>query len=174
MTLQNHEKDGVALVSERPSLWRRFMGMVYESVILFGIYVAVGLTVLPIFQWAGLLSGSRLSLYQAALFFAFGIYFTYCWSHGGQTLPMKTLQMRLLCRDGRGLSWARSWLRYALAWSGLLAGASILAVDPSAKLLAFAAFLLVGLVMQLGAAFGPTRQALHDRLLHTEIILVTR
>ena len=37
---------------------------------------------------------------QAFLFVVLGIYFIWFWSHGGQTLAMKTWHIRLVDRDG--------------------------------------------------------------------------
>lgn len=155
-----------------PSLWRRLMWAAYEGVILFGIYVFVGLLVLPLMQWSGVLGGTRLAIYQVLLLLAFGTYFTYCWHRSGQTLPMRTLQVRVQRRDGTLLSTGRAWARYLLSWSGLLAGAAILAVEPRRPVEAFAAFALATLALQAGAAFGPRRQALHDRWLDTEVVRV--
>ena len=38
---------------------------------------------------------------QAFLFLVLGLYFAWFWSHGGQTVAMKTWHIRLLTHDGR-------------------------------------------------------------------------
>ncbi len=55
------------------------------------------------------------------------VYFVWFWSHGGQTLAMKTWRLRLLTHDGRPVRPAQALLRYLLCWPSLaLGGAGIL------------------------------------------------
>lgn len=75
-------------------------------------------------------------------------YFVYCWTHGGQTLPMKTWRIRLVMRDGGAISLGTGIRRYAFAVIGIgLCG--------------------LGLVW---ALFDRERQFLHDRLAGTRIV----
>ncbi|MCH6088536.1 RDD family protein, partial [Salmonella enterica] len=64
-------------------------------------------------------------LRQAWLFVAIGAYFVLCWRRRGQTLPMKTWNIRLVDRDGQTPSTPRLILRYVLAWPLVLAGAAL-------------------------------------------------
>jgi uncharacterized RDD family membrane protein YckC len=52
---------------------------------------------------------------QAFLFVVFGMYFTWFWAKG-QTLAMKTWNIRVVDRAGRPLTQRRALLRYALSW----------------------------------------------------------
>ena len=52
---------------------------------------------------------------QAFLFVVFGIYFTWFWAKG-QTLAMKTWNIRVVDRFGRPVTQARALLRYILSW----------------------------------------------------------
>lgn len=151
------------------------MCSVYEFVILFGIFVAVGLVMLPMLRWSGPLVGARLTVFQIVLFIVFGVYFTVCWQRGGQTLPMKTLDLRVQrAADGLRLPWSTAWLRYVLGWSGLLAGGAVLSIEPTAHGTAFLAFAATSVLLQAAAAFGPSYQALHDRMIGTEVVVVAR
>src|SRR3546814_9260899 len=53
---------------------------------------------------------------QAVVFIAIGIYFIMCWRARGQTLPMKTWNIRLADRDGSTPPLSRLILRYILIW----------------------------------------------------------
>ncbi|WP_351119720.1 RDD family protein, partial [Psychrobacter sp. SMN/5/1215-MNA-CIBAN-0208] len=45
-----------------------------------------------------------------------GAYFVWFWTHGGQTLPMKTWRLRLESANGRPLSAGHALVRYVLGW----------------------------------------------------------
>ena len=87
-------------------------------------------------------------LFQLYLLAIGGAYFVYCWSHGGQTLPMKTWRFRVVRADGAPLSTARALHRFALALLG---------------------FLALGLGF-LWALVDRDRQFLHDRLAGTALV----
>jgi uncharacterized RDD family membrane protein YckC len=120
--------------------------MLYESLLALAIMFFAGL----LFYGAasGRLSGVIRHLFQIYLVAVLGLYFVWCWHRGGQTLPMKTWNLRLVCVDGGPVSVARGGLRYLLACvSASLAGAGY-----------FWAFL------------DRDRQFLHDRLAGTRIV----
>jgi uncharacterized RDD family membrane protein YckC len=104
--------------------WRRLMSAVYEGVILFGVvfFFAYGFSALTSFRGGeGLLRTS----FQVYLFVVLGVYFTWFWSKGRRTLPMKTMGVTLVASGtGLPLTTARAAWRYLLAsvlfW-GLLA-----------------------------------------------------
>ncbi len=52
---------------------------------------------------------------QAFIFIVVGIYFVWFWSKG-QTLAMKTWNIRVVDRQGRAISQTRAVLRYVLSW----------------------------------------------------------
>ena len=103
--------------------------------LLFGVLMIAGLIY-------GLVTQQRHALIgmhglQAFLFLVLGLYFGWFWSHGGQTVAMKTWHIRLLTKDGHPVSLPRAVLRYlwswlwflpALAWSyfaGIRSGGSV-------------------------------------------------
>src|SRR5690606_29352178 len=109
---------------------------------------------------------------QAILFLAIGVYFVLCWRYSGQTLPMKTWNLRLVDRDGTTPKPGRLILRYLLIWpipllaALLVKGGSLLTGYSSTDLLiVFAPF-----AHFLWAWFDPQRQFLHDRLLGTRLV----
>jgi uncharacterized RDD family membrane protein YckC len=76
------------------------------------------------------------------------IYFVYCWTHGGQTLPMRTWRVRLVARDGGAITLRTGIYRYLFALAG---------------------FGLCGLGLA-WALFDRDRQFLHDRIAGTKIV----
>jgi uncharacterized RDD family membrane protein YckC len=146
------------------------MAMVYESVLLFGVTFAAGLALLSLSVWTVPLSGARRHVLQAALFVVIGAYFVWCWSRSGQTLALKTWQLRVIDEDGRSPSLPRAIGRYLLSWTLFLPGLAYIAIaEPSragsliALALGFAALLIPAIV-------DPARRLLHDRWTGTRIV----
>ncbi len=54
-------------------------------------------------------------LLQLWLLFLTGVYFCYCWTRGGQTLPMKTWRIRLVATGGGPVALKTAVVRYMLA-----------------------------------------------------------
>lgn len=131
-----------------PSIRRRIFSMAYESLLLLGV-LSVG------FLLPHLVLGMGLSLVlpgwalQIHVFILLGVYFLWCWRHGGQTLAMQTWKIQLTTPSGLPPSTARLAVRYALAWPSLL-------------------YFGVGI---LWALFDRDRQFLHDRLTGTRLVL---
>ncbi|MFT0532817.1 RDD family protein [Castellaniella hirudinis] len=152
-----------------PSRWRRFACMMYESVLLFGVVFLAGYLFDTLTQSRDglMLRHGR----QAFLFCAIGVYFLACWRRGGQTLPMKTWNIRLTDRGGRPLAGGRLALRYLLLWpiplaaALLVAGLSHLSGWASLDLLIITA----PFFHFIWTWFDPQGQFLHDRLLGTEL-----
>jgi len=158
-----------------PSIWRRFMGMVYEAcLVYFAISFIASYVFLSFFQWKWPLNNSQSAILSAYLFFIYGLYFTYFWRRGGQTLPMKTVEVKLTTTQGQSVGLVRSWWRYLLCWWGLLPGALIVTVAPHLSLLAFLVFVGAFCVSVSWAKFDSDGQFLHDRLAGTRLQLVYR
>ena len=143
--------------------------MVYEAMLLFGVLFIAGWLFSTLLQ-------QRHALYLRAglqlwLFFVLAIYFIWFWTHGGQTLAMKTWRIKAVdAQQGRPLSVQRALARYVLAWLWFIPGLSlayffgdshwILISLPVANLLLWAATIYL----------DPKRQFLHDRLAGTRLI----
>ena len=143
--------------------WRRLMSAVYEGVILFGVvfFFAYGFSALTSFRGA---EGPLRSAFQVYLFLVLGTYFTWFWSKGRRTLPMKTMGVVLVtARTGRPLGSLRAAWRYLLAslffW-GLLAVVW--------KLSAW--WLILWPLPFAWVLFIPRRQALYDVLAGTMLV----
>ena len=150
-----------------PSLLRRMACWVYEGMLLFGVLFIAGYLFGTLTQTRNAMD-NRHGL-QAFLFLIFGIYFVWLWSKG-QTLAMKTWNIRLVDVQGRPVSQARALLRYLLSWIWLLPSLSLvwLLGLPAAGLVA----LVLGWVAIYAALsrFHPQRQFWHDALAGTRLI----
>ena len=152
-----------------PGFARRLACLTYEGMLLFGVVVLAGYLYGALTQQRHALQG-QVGL-QAFVFLVIGIYFTWFWSAGRQTLAMKTWHLRLLDREGRPLSQPRAAARYLLSWLWFLpalAGAGLAGhTDGGRVSLWLAGGVLANVVL---ARFLPGRQYLHDCLAGTRLV----
>lgn len=152
-----------------PGLARRLAAFLYEGVLLFGVVMLAGLVY-------GLATDQRHALQghlglQVFLFLVFGAYFTWFWSHSGQTLAMQTWHIRLLTRAGGPVPPARAALRYVLAWLWFLP--ALLAVWQAGLRGsgAIGGALVAGVLAYAGLAWlHPQRQFWHDAVCGTRLV----
>ncbi len=155
-----------------PSRWRRFSSMMYEGVLLFAVVFLAS-------YLFDTLTQSRSGLMfrherQVALFIAIGIYFVLSWKYKGQTLPMKTWNIRLIDKNGLPPTVGRLTLRYILVWPIPLI--SILLVQGLSRITGYAStdllIVFTPFTLFIWTWFDAERQFLHDRLLGTRLISV--
>ncbi len=128
-----------------PGLARRFACAVYELLILAALVLVACFPFLALTGEAT--AGWRRHLLQAYVLFVIGAYLVGFWTHGGQTLAMKTWRIRLESAGGGPVSRPAAIRRYLFALAGLaLAGVGFL-----------------------WAFLDRDRQFLHDRLAGTRL-----
>ncbi len=152
-----------------PSLRRRLAAFFYEGVLLFGVWMVTGFIYTGLTQMRNELQGR--SGLIATLALVTGVYFTWFWSHGGQTVAMKAWHIRLVMADGNPVPPLRAAVRYVLAWlwfapalmaahaSGLRSGASLFGIVAGG----------VGAYAAL-AFLNPQRQFWHDVVCGTRLV----
>lgn len=103
-----------------PSRKRRAAAMLYEAMLLFGVVFIAGYLFDTLTQ-----SRHALTLRherQLWLFFVIGFYFVWFWTHGGQTLAMKTWHLKVVTEDGKPIGAVTGVMRYLLCWPLTLSG----------------------------------------------------
>ncbi|VWC38792.1 membrane protein [Burkholderia lata] len=155
-----------------PSVRRRLAALLYEGVLLFGVVFFAGLAFsLATQQRNGLVHHNLLAAWIALVV---GAYFVWFWTHGGQTLPMKTWRLRLESSSGRPLSAGHALVRYALGWLWFLPP---LALHPLLGLSVPVTLALTAawIVVWAGAArLHADRQFPHDRIARTRVVAIPR
>ncbi len=125
-------------------LGRRLLSLLYEGLLLFAVLLIADLLLL--LAVPATRDPALRPLTQAYLLAVSGAYFVWQWTHGGQTLALKTWRLRVVSADGGRLSVQQAVLRFLAASLTLL-------------LPAF-----------LWALWDRERQFLHDRLAGTRIV----
>jgi len=142
----------------------------YEGMLMFGVVFISG-------YLFGALSQTRNALdnrhaLQAFLFVIFGIYFTWFWARG-QTLAMKTWNIRLTDPAGQAVTQQRALLRYFLSWLWFLP--ALAAIAPFKLSAAEITVIVTGwvVVWALACRLHPQRQFWHDALAGTRLVTST-
>lgn len=150
-----------------PGLWRRMACWMYEGMLMFGVVFIAG-------YLFGTLSQTRHAMdnrhaLQGFLFMVFGIYFVWFWAKG-QTLAMKTWNIRLVDRNGHAVSQMRALSRYCLSWLWFLP--ALVALSPFHLSSAEIAVLVTGwiAVWALSSRLHPQHQFWHDALAGTRLV----
>ncbi len=139
----------------------------YEGMLMFGVVFIAGYLFSTLSQTRNAMD-KRHAL-QAFVFVVFGIYFVWFWAKG-QTLAMKTWNIRVVDVNGAPISQQRALLRYLLSWLWFL--------PPLAVTWLLGLSGLEGAVLTLGwvavwailARFQPQRQFWHDAWAGTRLI----
>jgi len=132
-----------SVVPTYPNLMRRLFSLLYEALVLFGVlFVAVLVFMLLRDPHA---AGAK-HFFQVYLFLVLLWYFTWFWTHGGQTVAMRAWRFRVERIDGKPLRFPQACLRFLLGWL------SVISIP--------------------WALFDPDKQFLHDRLARTRLVMV--
>ena len=128
-------------------LARRLASMGYELLLLLGV-LALTLLLPHVLIGHFLHRLATPFVLWAHLFLVLLVYFLWFWTHGGQTLAMRTWRLRVVTRAGNPLRPAQALLRFLLCW-------------PSLGIFGFGI---------LWALVDPERQFLQDRIAGTRIV----
>jgi uncharacterized RDD family membrane protein YckC len=139
------------------------MSACYEGVVLFGVVVFFGYAFSALTQFRGE-PGTLRWAFQGFLFVVVGAYFTWFWSDGRRTLPMKTVALRLVDRNDRPASRSRAALRY-------LACAVMLLAPVTGGWYLGPAWLLLLPIPFVWTLFDRERRALYDRVSGTRLVI---
>lgn len=139
------------------------MGAVYEFVVLFGVVVFFAYGFSAVLQYRAEAGPLRWA-FQAFLFLVLAAYFVWFWSEGRRTLPMKTVSLLLVDRDGDPLTASRAAARYLWA-------AAMLAAPLAAASAGGAVFLLLLPLPFAWALFDREHRALYDVLAGTRLVV---
>ncbi len=153
-----------------PGLRRRLAAMLYEGVLLFGVLMATSIPYAAFTDQRHALQGRH--GFQIFLFLVLGAYFIGFWTHGGQTLAMKTWQVQLRRADGAPVRLPQATLRYLASWLWFLPALGVVwlagLTQGSAQ---FWSTLLAGMLVYAGLSrLLPDRQFLHDVICGTRLV----
>lgn len=98
-------------ITIRPiGLMRRMMIMFYDAMLLVAVLFFASIPVAVAFQITP--EHPLYPLYIIYIYLVGFVFFGWCWTHGGQTLGLKTWKIRLIADSGEKISWRAALLRY--------------------------------------------------------------
>ena len=128
------------------SLIRRFAAVFYDIILLTAVLFLATAILLPVTHGKAIKNGNV--LYFFYLLSCCYLYFTWQWTHGGQTLGMRSWRVRVVDKYGQSVKWMTASKRFLLALiSWLTAGA--------------------GFIWEL---FDPEKITFHDRYSHSRLV----
>ena len=108
---------------------------------------------------------------RCSSFLVLGAYFSWFWSHGGQTVAMTTWHIRLLMKDGQPVPAARAALRYVLSWLWFLPALAWAYLTGARSGGAVALAVTIGVLgYAMLSRLNPQRQYWHDLLCGTRLV----
>jgi len=156
-------------ILQAPRLLIRMAAFTYEGVLMFGVLMVSGYLYSSLTQQRHALVGK--AGLQAFLFVILGIYFTWFWSRGGQTVAMKAWHVRLVDVHGQAVSQARALARYLLCWLWFLPAQACLMLYGLHSGPALFGGMFAGVVAYASLVFlRPDRQFWHDAVCGTRLI----
>lgn len=163
----NHTKQD--RFSEPTPLLRRAASIIYDALLLSGVLLFASVPIVAIFQ---LEYGTPLyPLFILYLYLLSLIYFCWFWTHGGQTLGMKSWRLKLARVDGNAVQWRDAIIRFLLATGWLLllsmAGQFQAWINPSVLGFVFWAALVLVITGTLGSR---EKRSYYDYLTSTRLI----
>ncbi len=103
-------------------------------------------------------------------FAVYAVYFTWCWSRRGQTLPMQTWHIQVVTLQGQLLTQKQAFLRFLACWIWIAPSALICLVAGFNRWQAIACVLLGFGVYATLSLLHPQRQFWHDAWCGTQLI----
>lgn len=156
----------------------RFAALFYEALLLVAIVLIASFALTPLVSPEGAAahrlvvpSSTGRAISFVALFALGAAYYTWTWSDGRRTLPMKTWRLALVTQDGAPLDRRRAFLRYVAAWLG---PAAALGCYVLLQPLGWGALAWPLLALNWLASFvDPDGHFLHDRIAGSRIVRST-
>ena len=163
------------------SPWRRLAAACYDGLLLLALWMVTLLASLFVHQLFGLQRNDQVN--SLCLFLTGLIFFGWSWTHGGQTLGMRSWRLQLLRADGLPVRWPVALVRYTLMLASWLIALAVLVLPllPAAVAASVpyraevaegcAAYTVVAVLLLL---LDGQRRAYYDRLTSTEVVLLPR
>lgn len=142
------------------------MCIAYECILLFGVLFFFGYGFSALVQFKGAPGPLRWA-FQGFVFLVLAVYFTWSWSEGRRTLPMKTMMVSVVTDAGTPLRRGQAFLRFVAAFA-------MLVIAAAAGSFVHGALWLLILVPFLWALVDRDHRTLYDLATGTRLVHIKR
>ncbi len=98
----------------KPGFIRLFAAILYDLLLLIAVLFFATFIILPLNGGKAFEKANY--WYPLYLIFTSFVYYGWFWTHGGQTLGLKTWKIRLLSENNRPISWKQALIRFITAF----------------------------------------------------------
>jgi uncharacterized RDD family membrane protein YckC len=107
-------------IKSHASLLRRLAALVYDGLLLFAVTMVAGFLITPFLGEINIENhGTNETIFNplmlAYYLIVYYLFFTWFWTHGGQTLGMRAWHTRLLTSDGKLVNWKQALFRFMVS-----------------------------------------------------------
>ena len=159
----------------------------YDFMLLCAVWLLAGIIyIIPAQMFAQVDSSQKDNLsttefsgpvFYSYLFIVTWFFFAWFWTHGGQTLGLRTWSLRLQTADGYALNWTQTLLRFLIAGSPWLLSLFVYQQIIAKQLLAspyqYSAF-IIGFIGLFWMLIDKENRSLQDILSHTRIVKIPK
>jgi len=110
---KEYSKPGANAAKSAPGFLRRSAAMLYDFLLLLAILFVATALLLPFNSGKAFSSGQI--AYPIYLLLVSFLFYGWFWTHGGQTLGLRTWKLRVATLDNRSITWQRAMLRFLAA-----------------------------------------------------------
>lgn len=97
----------------RPSLFRYLAIMVYDTLLLLSVLLLASAVIVLINQGQAVEQGSL--IFTLYLFLVSFLFYGWFWTHGGQTLGMRSWKVKLHSTNTQNITWKQAFIRFITA-----------------------------------------------------------
>lgn len=161
--------------------WRRLAAACYDGLLLLALWMVTLLASLFVCSLFGLARNDQVN--SLCLFLVGLVFFGWSWTHGGQTLGMRSWRLQLRRVDGAAVRWPVAATRYALmlaSWGLALAVVALPLLPPAVAAMvphraeAIGACAIYSGISLLLPLLDGRRRTPYDRITSTEVVQLPR
>ena len=97
-------------------MWRRFASILYDSFLIFSLYFFIAALIVTLNNGQAFDQSVFLTyVFRLGFLAAWVLFFSWFWSHGGQTLGMRAWKIKVVSEAGTNLTLTRAMLRFSMS-----------------------------------------------------------
>jgi uncharacterized RDD family membrane protein YckC len=102
--------------AKHPGLIRRLLAMLYDALLLLALFFVATAVMMSFNDGKAIQPGQPLHWLHMLVLVVIGfLFYGWFWTHGGQTLGMRSWKMQLIQNNGKAVTWTMALIRFVTA-----------------------------------------------------------